>query len=83
MVCVQWASVRLWHEEVHCTALLTALCLDTEAVLESLVGVCAGDDFWVGAAHVHIPLAVDDVAAIALQPMCYEEERTERGRLEE
>ena len=49
--------------------LLTALCLDAETVFEALVWVGAGDDLWVGAAHVHIPLALDDVAAIALQPL--------------
>lgn len=49
--------------------LLTALCLNAETVFEALVWVGAGDDLWVGAAHVHIPLALYDVAAIALQPL--------------
>lgn len=48
-------------------ASLTALCLDAETVFEALVWVGAGDDLWVRAAHVHVPLALDDVAAIALQ----------------
>lgn len=46
-----------------------ALRLDAEAVFEALVWVGAGDDLWVRAAHVHISLALDDVAAIALQPL--------------
>lgn len=49
--------------------LLTALCLDAETVFKAFVWVGAGDDLWVGAAHVHVPLALDDVAAIALQPL--------------
>lgn len=49
--------------------LLTALRLDAEAVFEAFVRVGAGDDLWVGAAHVHVPLALDDVAAIALQAL--------------
>lgn len=47
-------------------SLLTAFCLDAETVFEALVWVGTGDDFWVGAAHIHIPLALNDVAAIAL-----------------
>lgn len=46
---------------------LTALCLDAEAMFEALVWVGAGEDLWVGAANVHVPLALDDVTAIALQ----------------
>lgn len=46
-----------------------ALCLDAETVFEALVWVGASNDLWVGAAHVHVPLALDDVAAIALQPL--------------
>lgn len=45
---------------------LTALCLDAETVFKALVWVGAGDDLRVGAAHVHVPLTLDDVAAIAL-----------------
>lgn len=48
--------------------LLTALCLDAETVFKAFVWVGAGDDLWVGAAHVHVSLALDDIAAIALQP---------------
>lgn len=36
----------------------------------------AGDDLRVGAAHVHIPLALDDVAAITLQPLDCKGHRT-------
>lgn len=48
---------------------LTALCLDAETVFETFVWVGTGNDLWVGAAHVHVPLPLDDVAAIALQPL--------------
>lgn len=38
-------------------------------MFEAFVRVGAGDDLWVGAAHVNVPLALDDVTAIALQTM--------------
>lgn len=46
---------------------LTALCLNAESVFEALVGVGAGDHFWVRAPHVHVFGANDDVAAITLE----------------
>lgn len=49
--------------------ILTALCLDAESVFEAFVRVGTGDNLGVGAAHVHISLSMDDVAAIALQPV--------------
>lgn len=60
---IDWDS----HQFRNIRNRLTALCLDAEAVLEALVWVGAGEDLWVGAANVHVPLALDDVTAIALQ----------------
>lgn len=36
----------------------------------------AGDDLWVRAAHIHIPLPLNNVAAIALQPLDYAKDNT-------
>lgn len=52
-------------------SVLTALCPNAEAVLEAFVGVGASDDLWAGAAHVHVPLALEDVTAIALQRLAF------------
>ncbi len=52
---------------------LTALGLDAEAVLEALVRVCARDDLWISAAHVHILLPVEDITAVTLQAGDWEE----------
>lgn len=60
--------------------LLTALCFDAETVFEAFMWVGAGDDLWVGAAHVHVPLALNDVAAIALKPL-HCKENTEKDRV--
>lgn len=55
---------------------LTAFCLNAETVFEAIVWVGAGDDLWVRAAQVHIPLTMDNVAAIALQTLnCKDEQR--------
>lgn len=48
---------------------LTALSPDAEAMLEALVRVGAGDDFRAGAAHVHVPLLMHDVAGVTLEPV--------------
>lgn len=56
-------------------SLLTALCLDAESVFEAFVRVGTGDNLGVGAAHVHIALPVDYVAAVALKPVGCRERR--------
>lgn len=52
---------------------LTALGPDAEAMLEALVRVRARDDLWISAAHVHILLPVEDVTAVTLQSVDWEE----------
>lgn len=54
--------------------ILTTFCSDAEAMLKALVGVGAGDDFWVGTAYVHIPLVMHNVTGITLQPVSYKAE---------
>lgn len=61
-------SMEGTERSVHVVSLLTALRLDAEAVFEAFVRVGTGDNLGVGAAHVHISLPVDDVAAVALKP---------------
>lgn len=41
-------------------------------MLEALVRVCARDDLWISAAHVHILLPVEDVTAVTLQAVDWE-----------
>ena len=50
---------------------LTALCSDAEALLEAFMGMGAGDDLRAGTPYVHIPLTLDDVTGITLQPISY------------
>lgn len=63
------------ERRVRVVSLLTALCLDAESVFEAFVRVGTGDNLGVGAAHVHISLPVDDVAAVALKPIGCRERR--------
>lgn len=46
-----------------------ALRSDAEALLEAFVGMGAGDDLRARAAYIHIPLTLDDVTGITLQPV--------------
>lgn len=73
-------SMEGTERRVHVVSLLTALCLDAEAVFEAFVRVGTGDNLGVGAAHVHIALPVDYVAAVALKPVgCRERRQSARN----
>lgn len=63
--------VWYWMNPCGQIHVLTALCSDAEALLEAFVRMGAGDDFRAGAPYVHIPLTLDDVTGITLQPISY------------